>query len=798
MRATRWLSLCLLLIFGIGSGTLQTAAAQSAAWRPIGPSNLGGPVQSLAIDQSGTIWAASPNGGLFKSSDQGQSWEWVEGFNRLQDPSDATILTPSSIAIADNGNIYVGTGNVVFDRGLLGNFHTPLVDLGITAFTEEPGAYKGMIGGLGNGVYVSTDGGNTFSPTTSTLQHAFPSTNYDFESPWMSVQDMLAVGDRVFAATAEGVWYSDDNFQTVTQSTHNFSDPLTLDDAVLDLELGADNRIFATTGNSLYISDDNGASFTTQVSGLDFPRDEQDIYFDSYSALASLRMAVAVAPSDPNVVYVTEVSGTGLLWGVWKSTDNGDTWTRIGPRSSAFDKVDGVASQTFAPFTPAGFEDGIGDYALVLEVDANDPDHVYLAGDKWYEYTPDGGWKQNGTRNIYDFPADPKYVPRGAHSLVQNNDGSAFYLGTDGPIVRSTDDGNTFSQRTSGLQVAKMFDVAVALDGNIYGSSYPNGMVARLGSESTNWTIINRFRNPDISNLETSRLIPQQVILSTMNLGNGAGGGLQRSFDGLNSYEAFCATPDTAFGDFLTDSSWATGTADTCSAIQLPFDDHHQFSPFKMVEYVDPAGDSLVIDTLNNLLAERWVFSANAFGVYATQRPFWTAADEGEQTYTTRLTPNFSEEDFGVPTAIDVTEDGTYTVYVGTNSGRIFRITRADDPRHPDFSFAELTPDTEEFTEFARSISAIAINPFDKSQVVIAFGSYFNREFFGQDFEQISNIHLITDAESANPTFESIQGDMVHPPIHDLHFNQLYDVNPNWLFAVGTEFGLFTTSELTP
>ena len=748
----------------------------------------------MAVDASGAIWACSPNGGVYKSTNQGNNWQSVEGFNQITSQGDQNVLSPNAITIDDNGTIYVGTGNLYFDRALFGIFHAPVtLAESLEDLTTTAAGYKGMIGGRGNGVFVSKDGGETFDNATATRVFPFPTVVYDFSDPWIMVNKMLAVGGRVFAATGNGVWYSDDQFETVNESTHPFADStITLDETVLDLAVGANGRIFAATPNAIFISDDNGETFQTRKFGLDFPRDEQDVTFGSYRAENSRRVTVAVAPSDPSIIYCAEVSTSGLLWGVWKSTDNGDSWTAIGPRSSAFDVINGVASQSFAPLTPSGFSDGIGRYALMLEIDAQDPEHVYLAGDKWYEYTPKNGWRRNETRNINLFPGDPKYVPRAAHCLVHNTDGSAFYVGSDGPVIRSADQGNSFAQRTNGLQVAKVMDVAVKLDGSVLGSSYPVGAINRPGNSGANWTIINRFLQPEINNIQTSIVEPDQAVVSVMSLATNFGGGVERSFDGLVSSEPFCSTPDTAFGDFLTDLGWATGTEDTCSAITLPEEAHHQFSPYKLVEYVDPNGDSVVVDTLNQVLADRYVFSGNAFGVYMTERPFWTAADEGEQTYTTRITPNFDEENYGAASALDVTTDGSFTVYVGTEDGRIFRIDNANTPNDTDnFAFTELTPSTGEFTgSNARYISQIRINPNDDSQVLVTMGAYHNRE------NSSNNIHLIVDANTDNPEFIGQQGNVPFCPVYDAIWNAHPETEPGWDVMIATEFGIFTSTEL--
>jgi len=159
--------------------------------------------------------------------------------------------------------------------------------------------------------------------------------------------------------------------------------------------------------------------------------------------------AIAVAPSDPNIVYVA--SGEGLHRpdlsvgnGIYKSTDAGKTWTHLGLRDGeqipalAVDPRD--ANKVFAavlghPYGPSQERglyrslDGGQNWQKVIskdentgasdvEIEASDPDTIYAS--MWE--VREGPWE----------------------------DGNEFN-GTGGGLFKSTDGGSTWQQLTNGL-----------------------------------------------------------------------------------------------------------------------------------------------------------------------------------------------------------------------------------------------------------------------------------------------------------------------------------------------------------
>jgi len=159
--------------------------------------------------------------------------------------------------------------------------------------------------------------------------------------------------------------------------------------------------------------------------------------------------AIAVAPSDPNIIYVG--SGEGLHRpdlsvgnGIYKSTDAGKTWTHLG-------LVDGQQ-------IPA------------LAVDPRDPNKVFAAvlghpygpsDERGIYRSTDGGqtWRKviskddnTGGSDVEIDPSNPDVVYASMWEVREGpwEDGNEFN-GTNGGLFKSTDGGSTWQPLTNGL-----------------------------------------------------------------------------------------------------------------------------------------------------------------------------------------------------------------------------------------------------------------------------------------------------------------------------------------------------------
>jgi photosystem II stability/assembly factor-like uncharacterized protein len=169
--------------------------------------------------------------------------------------------------------------------------------------------------------------------------------------------------------------------------------------------------------------------------------------------------AIAVALSDPNIIYVG--SGAGIIRpdlavgdGVYKSTDAGKTWTHLGLRDSQM-----IAN---------------------IEIDPKDPNRLFVAA-LGHPYGPnpergifrstDGGATFQKVLYVDEYTSgndvriDPSQPDTIYAALWQQQQGffeNGAFGGTDGGIFKSTDGGSTWNKLTGGLPPIIEANLAIA------------------------------------------------------------------------------------------------------------------------------------------------------------------------------------------------------------------------------------------------------------------------------------------------------------------------------------------------
>ena len=219
--------------------------------------------------------------------------------------------------------------------------------------------------------------------------------------------------------------------------------------------------------NVFYIGAVNGGVWKTD----DYGRTWNPIFDDQPTQSIG---AIAVAPSDPNIVYVA--SGEGLHRpdlsvgnGVYKSTDAGKTWTHLGLQT---------ANQV-----PA------------LAIDPHDPNRLFAAvlgrpygpsEDRGIYRSTDGGqtWQKvlykdenTGGSDVEMDPSNPNVIYAGMWEIREGpwEDNNQFQ-GSGGGLYKSTDGGSTWHQLKGGLpDNLSQVNIAIA-------PSEPNRLYAALST----------------------------------------------------------------------------------------------------------------------------------------------------------------------------------------------------------------------------------------------------------------------------------------------------------------------------
>lgn len=375
------------LLFVVLSITLE-----AQQWSNLGPvvpaegTTTNGQINCLAFNTQNPLkmWAGAPAGGLWVSNDGGMTW--LPG---ATDTLGVNGISDIWVSPTDSNQIVLALG----DR-------------------DENASYVPQGGAL----YATTDGGVSWtrSGELDTNGSIVPIPNYTCSR----VLRNTATGVYVLATSA-GVFSSANfpanwNTRVMREKTWDMkqrpNDP---------------NTIYAVIGGRVYRSTNAGAAFTALTTG--FP------------STVAVRIQLAVAPSNANVVYAMYVLPDGTYGGLYKSTDAGTTWTvRSTSPNILAANIDGSGSK------------GVNNLALAVSpVNEN----ILFAGGVNVWKSVDGGstWQQTSS---YQGGALP-FVSADIHELrfAPAPRTQFVYAATGNGIFMSSDTGRTWQNASSGLQV---------------------------------------------------------------------------------------------------------------------------------------------------------------------------------------------------------------------------------------------------------------------------------------------------------------------------------------------------------
>ncbi len=362
----------------------QAAAVPSAAggWEPLGPTNIGGRVTSLAVDpvHADTLYAAAASGGVWVSRDAGatfgQAW-----------PADSTQAI-GAVATGPDGVVYAGTGEV------------------------NPGG--GSLTYTGTGLYRSRDGGQTWQSLGLTDSGAIGAVTIDPANPQRIF--VAAAGSLFNPGGERGVYRSLDGGATwsrvlvgatdFTGATEVFLDPSNpqrLYAILWDHRREPDKRTYGGVGSGIFRSTDGGTTWVRLGNGL--PAASPDVG----------RIGLGIAPSDPRRMYAIVNATSGFFQGFYGSTDGGDSWTRL-PDSENL----------------AHNQSSYGWWFSKVWVDPADPRHLHVAGIALLTSRNGGNSFQTQEDAIHADQHALLWDPRYADRVYLGNDGGAYRSDVDG------------------------------------------------------------------------------------------------------------------------------------------------------------------------------------------------------------------------------------------------------------------------------------------------------------------------------------------------------------------------------
>jgi photosystem II stability/assembly factor-like uncharacterized protein len=264
------------------------------------------------------------------------------------------------------------------------------------------------VGGVG--ILRSTDAGATWETTDLSYTEA---SGHGFH-----VVECSPNGTFLAGAT-DGLWRSTDQGQTWVK-VRNADDWFDV-----KWKPGDPNTVYAAkgeagSGNGVKISTDDGATWSAASNGLPF-------------GFQIGKLKIAVTPANPNAVYaiINDASGSPTI-GIYKTTDGGANWT--------------------AQNTTVNVGGGQGWYNLTIAADPNNEALVIAGGVQLYRSTTNGiTWSTTGGGVHVDHHAIA-YEP---------GSNSNLWVGSDGGLWQSTNDGVSWIDKNNGLVTYQFYDICV-------------------------------------------------------------------------------------------------------------------------------------------------------------------------------------------------------------------------------------------------------------------------------------------------------------------------------------------------
>ena len=205
---------------------------------------------------------------------------------------------------------------------------------------------------------------------------------------------------------------------------------------------------------------------------------------------------------------------------MWQTKDGGDNWTLIGQASSQLDPLQGQ-----------------GSYNLAFAVSPLDKERIFIGGVDFWQWSAVSGWSRVSSRD--DSPTNPFYVHADNHEIkFDPKNGATIYVGNDGGIFRSTNNGFTWTWLVKEYVTTQFYKIGVGVNGDVTGGTQDNGTIyidpssvqPRRGDRTNFISFRGRLVDGDGGFAEVSRLSPN-VSFKAMQRGI-----IGRSIDNRESY----------------------------------------------------------------------------------------------------------------------------------------------------------------------------------------------------------------------------------------------------------------------
>jgi len=391
-------------------------------WTPVGPRFQGGKIESIWSPKKhkSTIYAGVGSGNLWKTVNNGTTWKPV--FENESTFSVAVV----TVCDKDPNLVWVGTG--------------------------EPHMARSSF--AGTGVFKSTDGAETWQHKGLNDTHHIGRVLIDPKDS--NVVYVAALGHQYTYNEQRGVFKTTDAGKTwekvlyisekigVVEVAMDPSDNKTLYAIAWERDRKAWHNHDAGPGSGLYKTTDAGKTWRRITQGL--PSGEH-----------AGRMGIAVAPSNPNVLYIIAAYQGGK---VYRSDDKGESWRRT---------------------HEGNVKTGVGYDFCLIRVSPDNEDEVYVVAFSLLCSTDGGKTFSNRSERVmpmlsYNARRDPHCDNH--DMFIDPDDADRVLLGTDGGLYISHDRAKTWLHVNT-LPIAEFYAISVDRGEpyKIWGGTQDNGLL---------------------------------------------------------------------------------------------------------------------------------------------------------------------------------------------------------------------------------------------------------------------------------------------------------------------------------
>lgn len=749
-----------------------TQTREGFNWTSLGPDNYGSLTRGIVYDNQDasnkTIYIGTMGGGIFKSVNGGITWKTV-----------SDNLMVSCMTQTENGTIYVGTGD---GRGA--HEQNGLSDLN----------YENSF--VGTGIYAFD--GNSLTQIENTSKF---------------VNDLAVYGNRLYAATNEGLkYYENDTWTPVMEGEEAYG-----------IEVCSDGDIVAVVGHNIFMTNNEGG-LDTITTGAENMLPASETY-----------KMVAVAPSDHNYIYVAYLTASNGTGDIYFTSDHGQTWKTIYTTSTLYDI-----------FGSRGLLDN------AMAVYPNNPRKVLIGGTNLWVLRDELGEDifrlecisngnayqiaQSGGAFYYNYT----YIHLGIQSIAFNpGNVNEFFVGSEGGVFKGTCSAASgylfeganryFVTEEEHTSVARMFNVGFAGDLNMtLGGSLDHGTIHVYGDPNTNNVTTGSAIYPnDIATTNAAETygpfdyskvggpcaistINPQVMFVTATGSNGVGTPLLRTQTAGADYDK------DNFSYSVTDGSASITNSDAFRTPIALFENYNDTKSEQLAKFVNraendttySAGSVIQIESNNcnypfdYTLTEDLVPGDSIEVQDIISSTFLVAVKNA--VYMTRDALVFNEvADWwkigtisGIPNAITISADGE-VAYVGTIAGKLYKFEGLTDATNKDKALGvsaiqgvdgtdsiAAVPSVIAFEELdetvfnGQAITSIAINPNNVNDVIVTLGNYGNENY-------------VFRSNDGGASFTAKQGNLAKKPV----YSSLIEMTEGKVF-LGTEDGVFVSDDM--